>query len=143
RAVAGAGLRGGETVEHVLIAWVDVRRLLEVPDGTLEVAAVVEEHTVVQQVLEALGVLRPLLPGPLAEQAEGAGTLQEITLLGMALDQLVQELGRAVEVLFPQCLDGLFVHLEGVTGASVVNRRPLLVRHACLPPPSTREVQPE
>jgi len=41
----------------VLVAGVDLRRLLEVLDRLLELPAVVQEDAVVQEVLEALGAV--------------------------------------------------------------------------------------
>ena len=67
RGVAGPGLGGGQAVEHVLVLGMQLGGLLEGLERVGVLAAVVEVHAVVEEVLEALGTGRALLAGPLAD----------------------------------------------------------------------------
>ena len=91
RGVPGAGGRGGQAVEDVLVARVDLRGLVQDLEGLGELAPVVEVHAVVEEILEALGPGRALAEGPLAEGAVGPGALDEVPLVGVGLDQIVEQ----------------------------------------------------
>ena len=93
RGVPGPGGRGRQAVEDVLVRGVDLRRLVQDLEGLLELAPVVEVHPVVEQLLEGLGPEGgALLEGPLADGAVGARALDEVALVGVGLDQGVEEL---------------------------------------------------
>src|SRR4029453_17317804 len=130
RRLAGAGRRRGEAVLDVLVLRVDLRRLVQVFEGLLELALVVQEHPVREQVLEGLGPeARFPLQGPLAQRAIGARPLEQVTLAGMRGDELVEELPRFFVVALAQRLDGLLEELDGLAGTAMRDRR-LLDSHS-------------
>ena len=127
--VARPGLRGGQAVQRALVPRVDLQGLMEVPDGLGVVPAVVEDDPVVEQLLEGL---RPGGPqGAVAHGPVGPGPLDELLLVAVALEQLVEEVAGAVQVLFSQRLDGALEEIERLLVPPVHDRRRnRLLRHA-------------
>jgi hypothetical protein len=104
----------------MLVARMNLGRLLEILQGITELATVVEEHPIVEEVFEALGTeLGPLDLGPLAHRAVGSGPLYELALLSVLVDQRLEEVASPIEVLLAQRLDSLLEEFEGGAGTPI------------------------
>jgi hypothetical protein len=121
--LARPGLGCGEAVQRVLVPRVLGHRLAEVLDRPVELAPVVEDDPVVEHLLERLWPGRPPGLGPVAHRQIGAGPLDEVRLVLVALDQVVQVRSGALEILATEGLDGLLEEVHRLPIAPVTGRR--------------------
>src|SRR5262245_53523514 len=98
----------------------DIGCLPQEAERLVELALVVKEDAVLQQILEALGSVGRLpLPGPVAHQPESTRPLGHVTLLRVLGEQCVEALAGAVEVLLGHGLHGPLEELQRLLGATL------------------------
>src|SRR6185436_14950740 len=122
------GRGGRDAIQHVLVLGLLIGRMTEQLERLVELATVVQEHAVVQQLVEGLGLEgRALLQRALAHAQVEPRAFGHVALLGVGGEHGFKVLLRPFVVALAERLHSLLEELDGLRRAAVAYGRLLRV----------------